>query len=59
MSLLVVDVGTSTVRSAVVRSDATVEHDHRVTLLPDSPAPGLVEFDPRAMAAAAPPPMPL
>jgi glycerol kinase len=53
MSVLVVDVGTSSVRSAIVQPDATVEHDHRRSLLPDSPAPGLVEFDARAMADAA------
>ena len=44
-SILVVDVGTSGVRAAIVRPDATVEHEHHVRLLPDSPAPGLVEFD--------------
>jgi glycerol kinase len=49
---LVVDVGTSGVRAAVVRPDATVEHEHRVPLLPDSPAPGLVEFDAARMADA-------
>ena len=53
MSVLVVDVGTSSVRSAIVRDDATVEHEHKRSLLPDSPAPGLVEFDARAMANAA------
>jgi glycerol kinase len=51
-SILVVDVGTSGVRAAVVRPDATVEHEHRVPLLPDSPAPGLVEFDAARMADA-------
>ena len=51
-SILVVDVGTSGVRAAIVRPDATVEHEHRVALLPDSPAPGLVEFDAARMADA-------
>ncbi len=51
-SILVVDVGTSGVRAAIVRPDATVEHEHRVSLLPDSPAPGLVEFDAARMAGA-------
>ena len=51
-SILVVDVGTSGVRAAIVRPDATVEHEHRVALLPDSPAPGLVEFDAARMAEA-------
>ena len=52
-SILVVDVGTSGVRAAIVRPDATVEHEHHVALLPDTPAPGLVEFDAAAMAEAA------
>jgi glycerol kinase len=52
-SILVVDVGTSSVRGAVVRPDATVEAVHVVPVLPSSPAPGLVEFDPVAMADAA------
>jgi glycerol kinase len=51
-SVLVVDVGTSGVRAAIVRPDATVEHEHHLPLLPDSPAPGLVEFDAAAMADA-------
>jgi glycerol kinase len=51
-SILVVDVGTSGVRAAIVRPDATVEHEHRVPLLPASPAPGLVEFDAARMADA-------
>jgi len=52
MSILVVDVGTSGVRGAVVRPDATVEHIHHVPVLPDSPFPGLVEFDGGAIASA-------
>ncbi|HTU39907.1 MAG TPA: FGGY family carbohydrate kinase [Acidimicrobiales bacterium] len=51
--ILVVDVGTSSVRAAVVRPDATVEHEHRLPLLPDSPGPGLVQFDAARMAEAA------
>jgi glycerol kinase len=51
-SILVVDVGTSGVRAAIVRPDASVDHEHRVPLLPDSPAPGLVEFDAALMADA-------
>jgi glycerol kinase len=51
-SILVVDVGTSGVRAAIVRPDATVEHVHHARLLPDSPAPGLVEFDATQMADA-------
>ncbi len=52
MSVLVVDVGTSGVRAAVVRPDGAVEHVHHVPVLPDTPFPGLVEFDPVAMADA-------
>ena len=52
-SILVVDVGTSGVRSAIVRPDATVAFAHHRPVLPTSPAPGLVEFDPTAMADAA------
>lgn len=48
-----VDLGTSGVRAAVVRPDATVEHVHHRPVLPDTPAPGLVEFDASAMATAA------
>jgi glycerol kinase len=51
-SILVLDVGTSSVRAAVVRPDATVEHVQHVVTLPDSPAPGLVEFDAVALADA-------
>jgi glycerol kinase len=53
MSILVVDVGTSGVRSAVVRDDAAVDAVQRRAVLPSSPAPGLVEFDPSVMARAA------
>jgi glycerol kinase len=52
-SILVVDVGTSGLRAAVVRPDATVGAVHHREVLPSSPAPGLVEFDPSAMADAA------
>ncbi|GAC1531629.1 MAG: glycerol kinase GlpK [Acidimicrobiales bacterium] len=53
MSILVIDVGTSGVRAAIVHPDATVSHEHHRVVLPSSPEPGLVEFDPRAMAVAA------
>jgi len=46
-------VGTTSIRAVVVRSDATVDAVHRVALPPLLPSPGLVEFDPAAMAAAA------
>jgi len=50
--ILVIDVGTSSLRAAVVGRDARVGAVHHRPLLPDSPAPGLVEFDGTAMAAA-------
>ncbi len=53
MSILVIDVGTSGLRAAVVRPDATLAVEHYRELLPSSPVPGLVEFDARAMADAA------
>jgi glycerol kinase len=52
MGILVVDVGTSGVRAAVVQPDSTVEHVHHLPVLPDTPFPGLVEFDAAAMARA-------
>jgi glycerol kinase len=53
MSILVIDVGTSGLRAAIVRPDATVEHVHYRQLLPSTPSPGFVEFDADAMARAA------
>jgi glycerol kinase len=53
MSVLVVDVGTSGVRAAVVRPDGAVEHVQHREVLPSSPAPGFVEFDAAVMADAA------
>ena len=50
MSILVVDVGTSSVRSAVIRADASVAAEHHRETLPDSPAGGLVEFDADVLA---------
>jgi glycerol kinase len=51
MDLLVCDIGTSSIRAAIVRDDSTVVHEQHRTFLPDSPAPGLVEFDAAALAA--------
>ena len=45
MSILVIDVGTSSVRASVVRDDASVSAVHQEPTLPSSPAPGLVELD--------------
>ena len=53
MSHLVVDVGTSGVRAAIVRPDASVTHVHYRQVLPTTPNQGFVEFDAGAMAAAA------
>jgi glycerol kinase len=53
MSILVIDVGTTSVRAGVVRPDATVAGVQRRPLPPIIPGPGLVEFDADAMAAAA------
>jgi len=52
VSILVVDVGTSGVRAAVVRPDAAVEHVHYREVLPSSPAPSFVEFDGGRLAEA-------
>ncbi|MBI4882658.1 MAG: glycerol kinase, partial [Actinobacteria bacterium] len=51
MSVLVIDVGTSGLRAAVVRPDGDVEALHHVAFPPSSPFPGLVEFDAAGMAA--------
>ena len=51
MSILVVDVGTSGVRAAIVRPDATIDHVHHRVCLPSSPGPGLVDLDAVRMAA--------
>jgi glycerol kinase len=52
MSILVIDVGTSGLRAAVVRPDATIEHVHYRALPPSTPFAGLVEFDAPEMATA-------
>ncbi len=51
--ILVVDVGTSGVRAAVVQPDASIAVVHHREVLPSTPQPGFVEFDASAMAAAA------
>ncbi len=51
--LLVIDVGTSSVRTAVVDAHGVVTHEQVRTTLPDTPAPGLVEFDAAALSDAA------
>ena len=44
MTVLVVDVGTSGVRAAIVDADANVEHVHYREVLPTTPAPGFVGY---------------
>ena len=51
--VLVVDAGTSSVRAAVVRPDATVDAVHQRAVLPACPSPGFVEIDAVALAEAA------
>ena len=51
--VLVVDVGTSSVRAVVVDGAAQVVTERQQPLLPDSPAPGLVQFDAAEMARVA------
>lgn len=53
MSVLVIDVGTSGLRAAIVHPDATIHHLHARRRPPESPFPGMVEFDATALAAAA------
>lgn len=53
ISVLVVDVGTSSVRAAILGPDGRVEHVARRPTPPATPFPGLVEFDADALAAAA------
>ena len=52
MTVLVVDVGTSSVRASVVSPGAIVDHIHRRAVLPSTPSPGFVELDARALASA-------
>ena len=52
MSILVVDVGTSSVRASVVRPDASVAAVERADVAARSFAPGVVELDPEAIATA-------
>jgi glycerol kinase len=53
ISILVIDVGTSSVRASIVHPDGRVEPGERRATPPSVPFPGLVEFDADAMAAAA------
>ncbi len=53
MTVLVVDAGTSGVRSVAIRADGSVAAEVHLEVLPSSPAPGLVEIDAAATADAA------
>ncbi len=52
-SVLVIDIGTSGVRAAIVHDDASITDERYREALPSSPAPGLVEFDAEELADAA------
>jgi glycerol kinase len=52
MSVLVIDVGTSGLRAAVIDGDGVVRGMSYCAFPPSSPFPGLVEFDGAAMATA-------
>ena len=47
---LVIDVGTTGLRAAIVRADATIAASEYRPFAPESPFPGLVEFDATRMA---------
>lgn len=49
-TVLVIDVGTTSMRAAVVGDDGAIIEMSRVSTPPDVPAPGLVEFDAAALA---------
>ena len=48
--LLVIDIGTSSIRVATSDRDGGLAHEQRHAFLPDTPAEGLVEFDANRMA---------
>lgn len=52
MGVLVIDVGTSGLRAAIVTDESRVENVTYEEFAPSTPAPGMVEFDARAMAEA-------
>lgn len=53
MSVLVIDVGTSSVRAAIVNETGNIVIQRQKAFLPDSPFPGLVEFDALELAQLA------
>jgi glycerol kinase len=50
--ILVIDVGTSGVRAAMVGEDGVVRHVHHREVLPETPMPSFVQFDAAQMADA-------
>jgi glycerol kinase len=50
--ILVIDVGTSGVRAAMVAADGSVGHVHHREVLPETPMPSFVQFDAQAMGDA-------
>jgi glycerol kinase len=52
VTILVIDIGTSGVRAAAVDQNLTVQHESRMPLTPDTPFPGIVEFDAARLADA-------
>ena len=52
MSMLVIDIGSTGVRAAVVRSDTSIEHLHYREVLPSTPVQGFMEYDGRGLAGA-------
>jgi glycerol kinase len=52
VSILVIDVGTSGVRAAMVGQSGQVEHAHYREVLPETPMPNFVQFDATTMARA-------
>jgi glycerol kinase len=53
VSVLVIDVGTTDLRAAVLRPDGSLDAVHEGTVPATTPLPGLSEFDPVAMAQTA------
>ena len=53
MSILVIDLGSTSVRAALVDGAGRLHHEHRVATPLDAAVRGLAEFDPVAVAAAA------
>lgn len=52
MRILVIDVGSTSVRAAVLDDSGHLHHEHRVATPRSMPAPGLVEFDPNSLLGA-------